>query len=196
MLEGRRVLVVDDNATNRLILERQMAAWGMEADQAEDGQQALALYDRAGADHHPYELVVLDMHMPEMDGLHLAQEISARGGTAPPMVLLTSGGEVETSEARAAGVMALLTKPVRQSQLHDTLLQAVAGRRPTTGLSSRSPNPPANRRRGAGCSWWRTTRSTSGWRRASSPSSGTPSTSCATGRRPSTRSPPSATARC
>jgi two-component system sensor histidine kinase/response regulator len=127
LLQGRHVLVVDDNATNRLILERQMAAWGMQADQAEDADQALALVDRAGAEHHPYELVVLDMHMPVTDGLHLAQAISARTDAAPPMVLLTSGGEVAPDEARAAGVMALLTKPVRQSQLHDTLLQAVAG---------------------------------------------------------------------
>ncbi|MBV9256236.1 MAG: response regulator, partial [Actinobacteria bacterium] len=127
LLEGRHVLVVDDNATNRLILERQMAAWGMQADQAQDAAQALELIDRAGADHHPYELVVLDMHMPDVDGLHLAQEISARPEGAPPMVLLSSGGEVEPEDARAAGVMALLTKPVRQSQLHDTLLQAVAG---------------------------------------------------------------------
>ena len=72
------MLVVDDNATNRLILERQMAAWGMQADQAEDAEQALALVDRAGADHHPYELVVLDMHMPVTDGLHLAQWLPAR----------------------------------------------------------------------------------------------------------------------
>ena len=127
LLEGRHVLVVDDNATNRLILERQMAAWGMHADQAEDAEQALALVDRAGADQQPYELVVLDMHMPVTDGLHLAQAISSRTGSTPPMVLLTSGGEVGPEEARAAGVMALLTKPVRQSQLHDTLLQAVAG---------------------------------------------------------------------
>jgi CheY-like chemotaxis protein/anti-sigma regulatory factor (Ser/Thr protein kinase) len=89
-LPGRRALVVDDNATNRVILRRQLTAWGMQVDDCADGASALAAVDAGGA----YDVVLLDMHMPGMDGVELARGLRAREATsALPLLLLTSLGQ-------------------------------------------------------------------------------------------------------
>ncbi|GCD91075.1 response regulator [Nocardioides sp. LS1] len=121
VLSGMRVLVVDDNQTNRLILTEQLTAWGMAPDTAPDGPTALRLLQGS-----TYELVVLDLCMPGMDGLELARSVSADpalGG--PAMVLLTSGPDVTSVEAGEVGIAARLTKPVHLAQLHDALLEAL-----------------------------------------------------------------------
>jgi len=117
VLKGKRVLVVDDNATNRRILALQTAKWGMVALTCEDGAQALALLQTETC-----ELAILDMHMPGMDGIELAQRIRA-GGNTLPLVLFSSLGRREAQDSLFA---ATLAKPLRQSQLFDTLVTLLA----------------------------------------------------------------------
>ena len=128
-LHGRRVFIVDDNATNRTILHHQLRRWGMHSASAETGPQALAQLRAAVQDGTPYDLVLLDMHMPVMDGLTLARIMKADPALARlPLVMLTSVAQRgHKTLAREAGISACLTKPVRQSQLFDcvaTVLEA------------------------------------------------------------------------
>ncbi|GAB6986453.1 hybrid sensor histidine kinase/response regulator [Nocardioides pyridinolyticus] len=121
-LAGLRCLVVDDNTTNRVILHDQLGAWGMRVDTVESGALALEAMAAAGRDGRPYDLGVLDLCMPGMDGLALARRIMADPDLPElPLVLLTSGPDVGHSEARAAGIASALTKPVALSRLRATL---------------------------------------------------------------------------
>ena len=118
-----RVLVVDDNATNRRILGKQLSSWNVENAAAEDARGALEELRRAGTGGEPYDLAILDAQMPGMDGMELANHIKAdpllRGIR---LVMLTSIGRQGGAEmARRAGVEAYLTKPVKQSELYDCL---------------------------------------------------------------------------
>jgi signal transduction histidine kinase/CheY-like chemotaxis protein/HAMP domain-containing protein len=128
-LQGLRLLVVDDNATNRQILREQARSWGMEVEEAVDGAASLQALRAAAGGGWPFEVALLDMQMPGMDGLELARAIRQdRSIRAVRLVLLTSAGIRGTAEeARRAGCQAYLTKPVRQSQLYDCLA-TVAGR--------------------------------------------------------------------
>ena len=120
-LEGKRVLVVDDNATNREIVSRQVHAWDMVPVTAELPSAALARLDAGEA----FDVAVLDMAMPEMDGVALAQAIRERV-PALPLVLLTSLGRLP--EARTKKVFdAQLAKPLKASQLYDALIEVIAG---------------------------------------------------------------------
>ncbi len=127
-LEHVRALIVDDNATNRKILSHQLNSWGMVHDQAESGPQALELLKVAAAHGEAYDLVVLDLLMPGMDGFALAEAIKADSIISRArLVLLTSAGERgDGARSRAAGISAYLSKPVRQSQLFDCLSLAMS----------------------------------------------------------------------
>jgi len=122
-LRNLRVLIVDDNATNRHILRKQLLSWAMESGEAEDGFAALEELRRAVRGGDPYGLAILDMQMPGMDGMQLAQHVSDDPDIAPTrMLLLTSIGQRgDGDEARRAGIEAYLTKPVRQSELYDAI---------------------------------------------------------------------------
>jgi signal transduction histidine kinase/DNA-binding response OmpR family regulator len=118
LLQGKRILLVDDNATNRRVLILQTTAWGMLPSEARSGAEALACLER----EQPFDVAVLDMLMPEMDGLTLARAIRERGGGATlPLLMLTSMGFEKT---RDLGVRfaSLLTKPVKPSVLFDALV--------------------------------------------------------------------------
>jgi signal transduction histidine kinase/DNA-binding response OmpR family regulator len=117
-LDGKRVLVVDDNANNRLILVKQLQAWRMIPVAVESGQVALQLM----AQGEKFDLAILDMHMPEMDGMMLAAEIRQRL-LHLPLVLLTSLGSREPGWGKFFS--AFLSKPVRSSQLYNTLLKVL-----------------------------------------------------------------------
>jgi CheY-like chemotaxis protein/HPt (histidine-containing phosphotransfer) domain-containing protein len=120
-LHGRRVLIVDDNATNRRILMRQAESWGMLARDTASPAQALEWIRRGD----PFDLGILDMQMPEMDGVGLAEEIGRyRDARALPLLLLTS---LASREGIRGGVefAASLTKPVKPSQLYDTLMNVL-----------------------------------------------------------------------
>jgi len=122
-LRGVRVLIVDDNATNRTILHEQLRAWGLSSRSAASAQQALTLLRAGIAEDTPYDLALLDFQMPEMDGLALACAIKADPTLATVrLILLTSaGGGSEVQEATQVGIAVTLTKPVRASQLYDCL---------------------------------------------------------------------------
>ncbi len=129
-LAGLRVLVVDDNQTNRTILHDQLSAWGLEVELADSGTRALAMLAAAHRVGRGFDLAVLDLCMPEMDGLELAHRISGDPELdGIGMALLTSGGDVTQAEARAVGIAASMTKPVQLSRLHATLLDIVGARR-------------------------------------------------------------------
>ena len=119
-LQGKRLLIVDDNATNRRILALQSSKWGMVASDTEFPAEAL----RRLTAGERFDLAVLDMHMPEMDGLALAQAMRAHDARMP-LVLFSSLGRREAD--RYDGIFsAYLAKPLRQSQLFDTLVSLLA----------------------------------------------------------------------
>jgi two-component system sensor histidine kinase/response regulator len=131
-LAGHRVLVVDDNRTIRDDLRQQLERWGMDAFGVGDGAGALAMLRAAAGEAHPYDLALLDLHMPETSGFELGRAIKADASVASTqLVLLTSIGERgQARAAQHAGFAAFLTKPLRQSALHDclaTLLGQPAG---------------------------------------------------------------------
>lgn len=122
-LPGRRICVVDDNQTNRLLLEHLLMSRGADVMSAEGGSSALRLLREAAEGNAPFDLAIVDGHMPEMDGWALARAIKADPALgAVKLVLLSSvgqaGAEAQTLEA---GFSAYLTKPVRQSPLFDCL---------------------------------------------------------------------------
>ena len=122
-LVGKRLLVVDDNATNRRILTLQGDGWGMHVRAASSGAEALKWLDQGD----PFDLAVLDMQMPAMDGLQLATQIRKhRTPEALPLVLLTSLGRRE-SEIAANHFAAYLTKPIKAAQLYEVLSKIAGG---------------------------------------------------------------------
>src|SRR4029077_8530557 len=129
-LMGLPVLVVDDNATNRRVLEATLEKWGMRPDMAEGTNAALAMLRQAHAAGDPFPLVLTDCNMPERDGFELAEEIKRdpqlSGAT---IMMLSSGGKYgDASRCRALGIAAWLTKPVRPSELQQAILGAVGSR--------------------------------------------------------------------
>jgi len=122
-LHGLRILIVDDNATNRQIILHQVASWGMIGSSAACGAEALAKL-RATGGTEPFQLAILDMMMPEMDGIELAAKIQKDNGIPPlQMVMLTSAARFGDPErARASGIEYYLSKPIRQSWLYNCLL--------------------------------------------------------------------------
>lgn len=122
-LQGRRLCIVDDNATNRRILEQYALHWGLRSASASDGYQALALLKDAVTRGEPFDLAILDLQMPRMDGLELGHAIRADPVLAATrLVLLTSVGvRGQAEKAKQAGIAAYLTKPVHRAQLYDCL---------------------------------------------------------------------------
>jgi len=147
-LAGRRVLVVDDNATNRQILRHQLGYWGLRVTAVESGPRGLALLQQAAASGTVYDLAILDMKMPEMDGLALARAIKGDDALAGVrLVLLTSFGQRgHGAEASKIGIAAYLTKPVDEADLYDCLVEVLdeARRGPhlVTRHSLREHRPP------------------------------------------------------
>jgi PAS domain S-box-containing protein len=126
-LQDMRVLVVDDNDTNRRILDEMLRHWHMRPSTADGARAALDLMDRAAQAGAPYQLLVLDAQMPDMDGFDLVGEIKRRPDRdAAAIILLTSAGQRgDAARCRELGIAAYLTKPVNQSALLDTILTVV-----------------------------------------------------------------------
>jgi PAS domain S-box-containing protein len=122
-LRGVRVCLVDDNATNRTLLQHHTTVWGMRGTSVEDGRRALDLLQAGAAQGDPFELAIIDMQMPGMDGFALARAIRADTAlNSLRIVLLTSlGHRGDARAAQESGIAAYLTKPVHQSQLHECL---------------------------------------------------------------------------
>jgi signal transduction histidine kinase/DNA-binding response OmpR family regulator len=137
-VRGVRVLVVDDNATNREILYHQLSAWEMHCTTVTGGEEALVALRGATRLGAPFGLAILDLHMPGMDGLQLARAIRADARYADiPLVMLSSvllAGDAE--ERRHAGIHAHLVKPIRQSELFDILVTVLGGGGVSNGTHS------------------------------------------------------------
>lgn len=127
-LRGRRVLVVDDNSVNRDILHQHILGWDMRNGSAESGSQALNLPRAAAARGEHYDVAILDMQMPQMNGLELARLIKADPAIASVRLIILSsiGDHCVSAACAAAGVDSYLTKPARQSELYDCLAQTIA----------------------------------------------------------------------
>jgi CheY-like chemotaxis protein len=127
-LRGKPVLVVDDNATNRRILQEMLNNWHMKPALADGGRKALASMQKARDTGKAYPLVLIDAHMPDMDGFTLAERIKhdpALAG-ATIMMLTSAGQRGDAARCRELGVSAYLTKPIRQSELLNAIVTVLA----------------------------------------------------------------------
>jgi PAS domain S-box-containing protein len=123
VLSGTRVLVVDDNRTNRRILEGLLSNWGMKITLAEDGNKALAALQTAREKNQPFQLILTDMHMPKMDGFELIERVKDEGKlkTAAIMMLTSGGHRNDAARCEELGVGAYLLKPVRRAELREAI---------------------------------------------------------------------------
>ncbi|MGH9344017.1 MAG: MHYT domain-containing protein, partial [Terriglobia bacterium] len=121
-----RALVVDDNPTNRKIYASLLGSWGMEAVPADGAQQGLAALAQASEEGRPFRLILTDVHMPEVNGFEFIERVNQQPDLAgPAIIMLTSGGQRgDASRCRELGVSGYLTKPVRQFELREAILQA------------------------------------------------------------------------
>jgi CheY-like chemotaxis protein/HPt (histidine-containing phosphotransfer) domain-containing protein len=141
------VLVVDDNATNRRILDEVLTHWGMRPSVVPGGREALEELGRAAQAGEPYPLVLLDAHMPDLDGFSLAERIRQNPAlTGATVMMLTSGGQAgDAGRCRELGLAGYLTKPVRQQDLWKAIMAALgapAEAEPTVS----APRPATSRR--------------------------------------------------
>jgi signal transduction histidine kinase/DNA-binding response OmpR family regulator len=130
-LRGKRILIVDDNATNRQILNLQVAKWHMISRDSESPQEALQWIEN----NETFDVAILDMHMPEMDGLELAKQIRKKTGNLP-LVLFSSLGQREAGDNENL-FTAYLSKPLKQSQLFDALIGIFSGAKTDKRTSDR-----------------------------------------------------------
>ncbi|MCP4415297.1 MAG: response regulator [Chloroflexi bacterium] len=134
-MDGKRLLIVDDNETNRFILSSQAESWGLIPRAAASGKEALGWIEQG----EPFDLAILDMQMPEMDGLMLAVELRKHKNESQlPLIMLTSLGR-RKEDPRDALLAAHLTKPTKASQLYNTLLKIVDT--PTPKMQIVQPDP-------------------------------------------------------
>jgi PAS domain S-box-containing protein len=131
ILGGARVLVVDDNQTNRRILDRLLTRWGMKVVCVKNGDEALAELDTAHSSANPFRLVVTDMHMPGMDGFSLVEKIRSMPDLAAAtiMMLSSAGRRGDLARCQQLGLSASLTKPVRQNELREAIVRALDRRK-------------------------------------------------------------------
>jgi PAS domain S-box-containing protein len=153
-IRGVRILAVDDNATNRLVLAEQLASWGARHAEAGSATKALDMLSAARAEGDPFRIVLTDMNMPEMDGETLGKTIKADPELRDTrLVMITSYGKRgDAKRLEAIGFSAYLTKPVKQSQLYDCLATVLGAADPfvktqETALVTRHTINEASRRR-------------------------------------------------
>ena len=129
-IRGQRILVVDDNATNRKVFTGYLRSWGCGYEEAVDGKQAIEKLREAASQKRPFGIAILDMQMPEMDGETLGRAIKGDPGLASTiLVLLTSAGQRgDAARLRKIGFGAYLTKPVKRSQLYDAMATAAGAK--------------------------------------------------------------------
>ena len=125
LLQGTRVLIVDDHPVNRQILDEHARSWGMKAATADSARKALELLHRAQSEGQAFRLLLTDLHMPDMDGLELARLIRSDRSLQPPIMVMLSSTHFETDSelAREAGIARHLQKPLRRRQLHEALCE-------------------------------------------------------------------------
>jgi PAS domain S-box-containing protein len=128
VLAGARVLVVDDKATNREVLERRLREWGMTVATAADGETALALLRGAVREGEPYAVALVDYKMPGVSGDELPLAIRADAALRDTRLVMMVAARDTTAVAALTGLEGTLTKPLREAQLHDALAGALGGR--------------------------------------------------------------------
>lgn len=135
-LEGLRLLVVDDNATNRKILHYQATSWGMQVEEAASASAALEILRQGATTHQPYALAILDMQMPDIDGEMLGAQIKAEPALAQTqLIMMTSLNQVgEAGRMLKLGFAAYLVKPVKQARLLKCIYEV---------LNKSTPNHPS-----------------------------------------------------
>ena len=137
-LDGLRVLMVDDNATNRMILRNMLTHWGMRPTEAEGGNVALQLLRDAHRAGEPFGLILLDVMMPVMDGFELLDRIRQMPEINRPVIMMLSSRDEpgDAARARELGAVAYIVKPIRPSDLLDAIVN-------TLGISLEAPGAPA-----------------------------------------------------
>ncbi len=130
ILRGVKVLIVDDNRTNRRILEGMLVRWEMKTASVEGGEEALVELEAAQRAGAAYPLVITDLLMPGMDGFHLVEKIRNRPelSTATIMMLTSAGTRGDSDRCRELGVAAYLMKPIRQSELREAIARVLGAR--------------------------------------------------------------------
>ena len=151
-LASLRILIVDDNATNRLILKEMLASRGVVVGAASGGEAALAEVERARVEGVPYELVLLDCRMPLMDGFQVAERLKQRYGPMHPIVLMLTSDDMSPnlSRAREVGINSYVVKPVKRLDLFRAIASAVGNKAAETQSASYSVpavSPPGENRR-------------------------------------------------
>ncbi|OHB83965.1 MAG: hypothetical protein A2V98_14165 [Planctomycetes bacterium RBG_16_64_12] len=134
-VQDLRVLVVDDNATNRRILQEMLRNWGMRPTVVADAREALSLLRRTHQDGEPHALVLTDANMPDVDGFALAEQIRQDPGLGSTIIMMLTSGDRPGDIARCEqlGVAAYLLKPIKQSELFDAIVMALGIAGPEDG---------------------------------------------------------------
>lgn len=144
LLRGRRILVVDDNETNRFILTEQLAAWDLEPVAVASAEEAVATLREAARSRRPFALAILDVVMPGTGGLDLARRIRSDASLDDlRLLLLSSDHHVGRRAVAEAGADGSLSKPVRHSELYDTLVSTMAAGMPVDPTPAPEPSVPS-----------------------------------------------------
>ncbi len=131
-LMNRRILVVDDNASNRMVLKEQLLLWGCRFDEAPDGNEAIFKLKSAVLEGEPFDIAILDMEMPNMDGLELGKRIKEDEVIKDTrLIMMTSiGNRSDVDKFKSIGFSAYLVKPVKYSRLRECLLEVIGKKYP------------------------------------------------------------------
>ena len=127
-LRGLRALVVDDNATNRLILRERLLLWGIEVTEAEGGREAIRQVGQAKETGRPYDLVLVDCKMPDMDGFEVAKNIKSDSSLQETTIMMLTSEDRSNhiARAKALGISAYLIKPVKRVELYNTIIKTLS----------------------------------------------------------------------
>lgn len=126
-LLGRRALIIDDNATNRLIVREMLTGWGATSTSVDSGLSGITVLKEAQASHQPYDFIVLDYQMPVMNGLTTVSEIRKDPGLSSTAIIMLSSAypQEEIKEAKKLGIDHFLYKPVKRNDLRDAICSAL-----------------------------------------------------------------------
>ncbi len=152
VLENLRILVVDDNGTNRLILKEMLAHWQVEATVVNGGKEVCQIMELAHAENRAFDLVLMDVQMPEMDGFETTRQIRRHAKIANTRVIMLSSCDASayTEQCREIRLSAYLTKPIKQSELLESIMAVLKRTNPeyrtsVANPSYASPRPAVNR---------------------------------------------------
>jgi len=136
-LSGKRILIVDDNTTNRKILNTYLKSWGLTVSEADCGSAALMQLQTSTLQNISLDLILLDMQMPVMDGLTFARCLTQIPSlTHLPIILLSSDNQIEPADYQGTGIIQRLFKPLRQMQLYDAIVNALNAHKPNTDIKN------------------------------------------------------------